>query len=339
MNNPMFQQIDPAAVDFTNAPLFAKTAIVRAHKAERDGIEVRTLISTPFGDMVETVKTAKQGDWIVTAILSGESYIMSEGTFISTYNKTDKPDIYNPILKIKPAVRLMNNNVFMAPWGDMMFMLGGSVLVRPNPDKPEKTYGIARIEMELTHARVNKQCEELAPAGIPLLQQRAILLHKLSKNLGDSDDIYLHLSDIGKRLQAHIESDEQYALMHELLGENNYTVQETSRHNNYSGNFGIEAPTRVMADAAGFVWTPDFQAPSKEDALQADWNGTVGVLQENRECRIVVLPDRRQNPNQLKKPKDGMKCTHATFDSYTAQWHRVAMMAQDGVFQPLSAVA
>ncbi|PID32514.1 hypothetical protein CR970_00050 [Candidatus Saccharibacteria bacterium] len=120
---------------FAEAPVYRKTGTVTAELADVEQ-EVKTVLSN---GNVETVNTAKVGDYIVTNP-GKETYVLDPETFGKRYDPTDKDGTF----RAKGMIRAFRNNTgspvsIVPPWGgtqtgdaDCMF---ATIYDPENPDE------------------------------------------------------------------------------------------------------------------------------------------------------------------------------------------------------------
>ena len=128
--------LDQAQIDKINAEGGFKTVVI-----DENG-----------NTMVETVnKSMLPGDHLVTNQIEGQdnSYIVTAAKFAKLYTATDDPAVFNPVGDSRTVFELPVgvNLEFEAPWGGMMKIRSGGVLVPDN----EKFYGINPEEFRATY--------------------------------------------------------------------------------------------------------------------------------------------------------------------------------------------
>lgn len=122
-----FRRIDPAAIDFSQARLAQKVARVQARPAE-PGERVATIMKDGH---VETENVASDGDLVVTNP-SGEQYLVKAATFAERYQPTATPGEFAPRAAPVKALVTGENVEFTAPWGEIMRIKAGGVLIVEN---------------------------------------------------------------------------------------------------------------------------------------------------------------------------------------------------------------
>ncbi len=147
MTDEGFRRIDPEQVDFSAGRMARKTAWVAARPA-REGERIATILRDSH---VETTNIAKATDMVVSNP-AGERYIVEGQKFMARYQKTDTAGLYQPRNAPVRVVSLSENVEFVAPWGEIMRIRAGGVLVLGGPGD---IYGIQPEEFAETYEYVD----------------------------------------------------------------------------------------------------------------------------------------------------------------------------------------
>jgi len=131
---------------FAEAPLYVKTTPIRARQIAAGRTEVVPVKSGA------TTDTAREGDWICTSP-SGEEY-KGPADFGDVYEADpDTPGQFKPRHDPRRMIRLTENVIFTAPWGEWQAVAKGGYLMErtikggPDAGKTER-YGIAQKDAE-----------------------------------------------------------------------------------------------------------------------------------------------------------------------------------------------
>jgi len=108
---------DDMTEKFNQAPVFAKSAIVKVVIAD----EETTVVTTVGNGFTETTNVAQAGDYIVENP-SGEKYVLKKDNFSSRYDPTEISGVY----KAKGTIQAIKNPygksiTIKAPWGEDQF--------------------------------------------------------------------------------------------------------------------------------------------------------------------------------------------------------------------------
>lgn len=170
-NGKQYVRIDASDIDFSRAEKAQKLTDVYAIQVKQGTQQ----IITRLGEHVETVKTAKAGDWIVFNIGNvnpksipgydsmtpeeqvlacaerAEAYVPPAGSFDNSYTLGDavgKGRYAKTCSDPRIAVTIPFNFVINAPWGEDMFVRAGGVIINNGPND---TYGIEKEAFASTY--------------------------------------------------------------------------------------------------------------------------------------------------------------------------------------------
>jgi hypothetical protein len=181
---PVYKEIDPKVIDFSDAASFRKTARLSQDKIEiaRAEQEVVTVIA----GKPETKNVAKPGDYIVTGA-AGERYVIAGNRFGRLYEPDPaKPGEFRSRGTVL-AVLLTEPVTFKAPWGEQQRIDAGGVLVKNGED----IYGIAENAFAETYGRADRDGRVFVGLDAPLAQQKTA-----AQERGET----AHVADIDQRM-------------------------------------------------------------------------------------------------------------------------------------------
>lgn len=183
-----FTRITTDKIDFSNAPLFKRTAVLHADdiKIATGGETITTYQAPPNVErFIETVKTAQAGDIIITRD-EHDIRIMDREKFHLLYaQKPDNKNIYVSHNKGR-AYFLRHDTVIFAPWGHDQYIKAGGVLF----NNETEIYGNQAHSFEGDFARLANN-GDIMPLSQSLSTQR-----EWAQDLGETS----HLEDILKRM-------------------------------------------------------------------------------------------------------------------------------------------
>ncbi len=140
LNNPEFDRL------FADAPYYVKTTPIRARQIPDGQSEVVPVKSGA------TTDTAYAGDWVCSSV-SGEEY-KGPSDFNDVYEPDpDTPGLFRPRYDPRRLIKLTEDVIFMAPWGELQAILQGGYLmertIRGGPRKGQtERYGISQEGVE-----------------------------------------------------------------------------------------------------------------------------------------------------------------------------------------------
>ncbi|MBI1778998.1 MAG: hypothetical protein HYR63_26980 [Proteobacteria bacterium] len=159
-----FKAIEAKGVDFAGAPLFRKTARLKAESiliADKEQEVVTVVAGKP-----ETKNRAKPGDVIVTGA-AGERYVIAADRFPRLYEKDPaNPEEYRAKGTVQ-AFLLEEGVTFKAPWGEQQSIEAGGVLVKNGED----VYGIQAGVFAETYGRADRSGTVFIGLDQPLAAQ------------------------------------------------------------------------------------------------------------------------------------------------------------------------
>ena len=176
--------------DFTNAPLFRKTATVSVEAVQiaQEQQEVITLQTGANGDFVETKNTAQAGDYIVTRS-PGDSYVITAAKFPKLYEiNPDNPTEYRS-KNVGKAIQISHDFAIDASWGERQNIKAGGVLFLSFGDT--NPYGNQKTTFEADFGRQGID-GSVMPLSKPLSEQL-----EWAKELGE----LAHIKDIVSRME------------------------------------------------------------------------------------------------------------------------------------------
>lgn len=140
MAAPKYHTRTASEFDFSAAPVFRKTAMVRKSEVRR--AEAEEAVSTMINGAEETRNTARPGDYIVTGG-QGERWVITAAKFGDLYEE-DRSDPSRYISKNRVRALKVNENTEMkAPWGETQRVLKGGYVVQ-RVDKLDDIYLIEK---------------------------------------------------------------------------------------------------------------------------------------------------------------------------------------------------
>ena len=148
-----YKRVKASDFDFDEAPVFRKTATLsKANVIVAEGGEKITTMQPDGkgGEYVETTKTAKAGDHIVTRA-ANDVYIIDAAKFPKLYeDDPENPDQFRST-NVGRAILMEEDIVIAAPWGEDQQIKAGGILFRSNasPD----VYGNQKHSFEADFAR------------------------------------------------------------------------------------------------------------------------------------------------------------------------------------------
>lgn len=140
LNTPEYDRL------FAEAPYYIKTTPIRARQVPAGQTEVVPVKSGA------TTDTAHEGEWICTSP-SGEEY-KGPADFSDVYEPDpDTPGLYKPRHDPRKMIKLQEDVIFMAPWGELQAVAkGGYLMQRTIKSGPQagqyERYGIAQKDAE-----------------------------------------------------------------------------------------------------------------------------------------------------------------------------------------------
>ena len=177
------KKIDPKAVDFSDAPLYRKTAELREEDVEHVTEEHEVVTRFEDKDHEETRNTAHVGDYVVTGP-RGEKYVLDAHKFHEMYEEkdTDHGHVYAS-KNVGRGVLIEEDICFTAPWGSEMHMHRGDTMFKVNEND---IYGIEKDAFKQTYGRATEEGEIFVSMSESLEEQRiAAAVHGCRKHLGD----------------------------------------------------------------------------------------------------------------------------------------------------------
>lgn len=142
------------AIKDKNVRAIELTQEVVNHMIANGGYQTVVLDEKGRASVETTNKKLNAGDWLVTNQIAthDNSYVVSSEKFFKLYEKTNTPDVYKPISGVRTAYKIPQdmNLEFEAPWGGMMKIRSGGVLVADG----DKFYGINPEEFVATYSIV-----------------------------------------------------------------------------------------------------------------------------------------------------------------------------------------
>jgi hypothetical protein len=149
MSEQVFKYREASEFDFSNAPVFRKTATLQKSKvriAEADQVVV-----TVINDKEETRCLAKAGDYVVTGP-KGEEYVIKAAKFSGLYVE-DAADATRYISRnVVRALVLTEDTELTAPWGERQRAAKGGVAAQ-RVDNKKDIYLIDKAVFESTYTR------------------------------------------------------------------------------------------------------------------------------------------------------------------------------------------
>lgn len=147
--------IDSLINNHISAPAFY---VKKAYISARPGIpgeRIVTVVKTAFEETVNTVGYDPETgvpDWVATA-QTGEMYIIHDREFQKKYQQVpDKPGLYQPTGKPVAAIRIPENIVIQAPWGEAEYIRAGGYLIMADVND---IYGVSEEEFLTSYERVS----------------------------------------------------------------------------------------------------------------------------------------------------------------------------------------
>ena len=186
-----FKRVTATDFSFDDAPLFRKTASLSKSNVvvAKGGENITTLQPDgKGGEYVETTKTAKPDDRIVTRT-ANDVYIIDAAKFPKLYEEDpENPEKFRST-NVGRAVLMEQDIVIAAPWGDDQQIKAGGILFRSEANK--EVYGNQKHSFEGDFARQGID-GSLMPLTAPLDEQQ-----KWAQELGE----VAHLKDINRRIE------------------------------------------------------------------------------------------------------------------------------------------
>ena len=102
----------------------------------------------------ETKNTIKVENSMIVKNPDGEEYIVKPEAFSKKYQETEKEGVYLPVAEPISYIVLTEDIAFMAPWGEVMYGLEGSVL---NVSDLENIYAIQNEAFSKTYTILNSE--------------------------------------------------------------------------------------------------------------------------------------------------------------------------------------
>jgi hypothetical protein len=147
LNTPEYDRL------FEEAPYYIKTTPIRARQVPAGHTEIVPVKSGA------TTDTAREGEWVCTSV-AGEDY-KGPSDFLDVYEPDpDNPGLFKPRWDPRKMIKLTEDVIFMAPWGEPQAVAKGGYLMErviksgPQAGKTER-YGIAQKDAEPDMILVN----------------------------------------------------------------------------------------------------------------------------------------------------------------------------------------
>lgn len=146
---PAFRPVTARDFDFAAAPIYRKSAWLRADQIEV--AKARQPVITRIGGIEETRNIARKGDRIVTGP-RGERWVIKAGDFAKLYKRdTGRPDRLLSKSRVH-AIKLKEGVELVAPWGEKQRARAGGYVVQRVGSRRD-VYLIEEIAFKRTYRR------------------------------------------------------------------------------------------------------------------------------------------------------------------------------------------
>jgi hypothetical protein len=173
---PAFTSVTGRDFDFTAAPIYRKTATLRADRVEIS--RTPQPIVTRIGKLEETRNIAQKGDRIITGA-QGERWVIKAKDFPKLYGRDPKkPGQFVSKSRVR-AVKLNEGVELTAPWGEKQRAKKGGYVVQ-RVGAPRHVYLIEELAFKKTYRREKGAASEASPKSTA--RKPAVKRHKQRAN-------------------------------------------------------------------------------------------------------------------------------------------------------------